>query len=173
MIIVEGMDNSGKTVLVNRLAGELRLVQVRNHIRHPQSMADLNNYFLAMISLDRDLNKGLILDRWPPISEPIYGGVLRGTSLMGQDTKDNYHRCIRNKAMLIWCRPPNSTLLDFGSREQMPGVVEKANQLIEAYDREMEFISKYLNIHIYDYTVDSYNSLSMEVQEFLRRHPGC
>lgn len=172
MVIVEGMDNSGKTVLVNQLAEELRLVQVRNNIRHPQSMADLNNYFLSILNLDRGLNKGLILDRWPPISEPIYGEVLRRTVLMSQSTKANYHRCVRNEAMLIWCRPPNSTLLDFGSREQMSGVREKADQLIEAYDREMEFISGYLNIHIYDYTVDSYNLLSLKVQEFLE-HQKC
>lgn len=172
MIIVEGMDNSGKTVLVNKLAEELRLVQVRNNIRHPQSPADLNNYFLSILNLDRSLSKGLILDRWPPISEPIYGEVLRGTNPMGQRIKANYHRCIRNEAMLIWCRPPNSTLLDFGSREQMFGVIEKADQLIEAYDREMEFISEYLKLHIYDYTVDSYNLLSMKVQEFLE-HQKC
>lgn len=57
--------------------------------------------------------------------------------------------------MIIYCRPPVEKILNFGSREQMAGVIERAERLIKEYDRLMfnVIVRKFeYPVLVYDYT---------------------
>lgn len=45
--------------------------------------------------------------------------------------------------LIIYCRPHLSTILRNGGRDQMPGVLENHQKIVEAYDRLMEELARF------------------------------
>jgi len=157
MIVVEGCDNSGKTTLIQRLAEELKLLSITNR-RKPQQRADVFHYTTDMVMLS--LHYSTIFDRWQAISEPIYGPICRGIGYLESGDTDFLHRVAQvAKPLLIYCRPRDSTILNFGERDQMAGVIENGPRLIAAYDREIKYASRWFPVVRYDFERDTYDSL--------------
>jgi GTPase SAR1 family protein len=125
-IIVVGMDNTGKTTLVNQLKEFYKCESIKspgpNYTR--QEMID-------EIKKDLDLPNKVILERFSILEELVYGNVLRNHSKFRLDDMD----WVRDyDFVIIYCRPEDKVIYNFGDREQMAGVIEEKEKLVEAWD---------------------------------------
>lgn len=151
MIIVEGMDNSGKTQLSAHLAEKFDL----KIIKRSGPPKDRASFVIDTIE-SLVLNPEVIFDRHPIISEGVYGPLLRGVNVFESEatTWEFYiDRLVVNNPLLIYCRPPDEKILSFGSRSQMGGVIDNARRLITGYDKMMKKVEERgLPIIRYDFT---------------------
>lgn len=165
MIIVEGCDNSGKTTLVAKLAQDLQLLSINNRKR-PQSLEEVNYYTLHMVQLS--MYHSTIFDRWQPISEPIYGPVCRGIDLIDSNSLARLLAITQEaKPLVIYCRPSLSTILNFGDRGQMEGVVQHGAELVSCYDSAMKTIAGILPVVKYDYEAHTYDEILNQARTHL------
>jgi GTPase SAR1 family protein len=137
LIVVEGPDNAGKSTLVHRLADDLKLVSVKNYTK-PKDEREIVAFVEAMIELYAPHIPRFIpiLDRFSLISEPVYGPLFRGKSVI--DPRRSIAMLGALNPRIVYCRPPIDLILDFKT-PQMEGVREKGRALVEAYDA---FIAK-------------------------------
>lgn len=129
IIVLEGMDNSGKTTLGHQLADDLQLTEV-HACRKPQVAQDIADY---QEWLEGSPNH-VVVDRHPAFSDLVYGPILRGRTPANWIMAQN----IRKHVFLVYCRPPDTQILNFKDRHQMSGVREKGPFLIKGYDGLME-----------------------------------
>lgn len=158
-VIVEGMDNTGKTTLIQLINREYARGYASAKVSlGPNCSADEQLTWLQMVLSQVDVtpNDLLVFDRFLPICDTIYGNVLRGGSLW--DIADLELERIRNcyNPLIIYCRPHMEKIVGFeDGREQMEGVVENSKALVEAYDETMEILMlKGFEVIRYDYEVD-------------------
>jgi len=169
LIIVEGCDNTGKSTLVQKLSGDMKLLTINNR-RRPETISDSWDYLYLVAPLAARFS--VIADRWQPISEPIYGPICRNTRIFTAREVELQHQYLTEwivgKATLIFCRPPLDRILQFGSREQMEGVIDNARRIVSAYDDEMarlEHHTEFFNVVRWDFAHDSYDALLARVRE--------
>jgi hypothetical protein len=151
MILLEGPDGSGKSLLGDRL-GRVLLAKLIHQGGPPQNYRDL----IARLQTQLD-NFGSILDRSPIISERVYGPILRGGMLASEVVLDQWtDRFIEAGWILIYCRPPDQILLDYAesrlakiareksykSEEHVRGVRDNMPKIISAYDETIELVRK-------------------------------
>ncbi len=133
IFVVEGMDNTGKTTLVQRLAEELNLCRVSTYCK-PKLQEHIWDYDAWL----RCCPQPLIMDRHPYVSELVYGSVLNRAPLV---TEAQTRKWAESRiAKIIYCRPPNENVLNFGDRPQMGGVVQNAVKLLTMYDMLFETV---------------------------------
>ncbi len=75
MIIIEGMDNTGKTTLIHQLSQQFKLPSARTGT-YPRKVSDILNWHNRASAAPRTL----ILDRHPAISDLVYGPIIRGST---------------------------------------------------------------------------------------------
>ena len=124
-IIVVGMDNTGKTTLVNQLKEFYKCESIKspgpNYTR--QEMID-------EIKKDLDLPNKVILERFSILEELVYGNVLRNHSKFRLDDMD----WVRDyDFIIVYCRPEDEVIYNFGDREQMDGVIKEKIEGNSAY----------------------------------------
>lgn len=74
-----------------------------------------------------------VFDRFPIIEEEVYGNLLRGKNMFDDEV---YNKSILDEIDgFVFCNPGLFRILDFGDREQMDGVEERALDLIDKYNR--------------------------------------
>ncbi len=162
LIIVEGMDNTGKTTLIQRVSEDLKLL-VMNNRKKPVNSDEMEKYLATVSSLA--LEYPVILDRLCTISEPVYGQLRKTGPVIDKDTLFTHMKQMSlARPMIIYCRPPTGVVLNFGDRPQMDGVIEKAPQLLEAYDHSMNRLAQmgFKVVH-WDYTNYNYNWILNQV----------
>lgn len=145
LIVVEGPDGSGKTSLIQRARQEItgKYFNIISHSCRPLYPWQISE---AVAILPAYAQTPTLLDRHPLISEPIYGPILRGESLVPGQWKDPILR--RNYlgmtvSRLIYCRPPADQILrNLNSRPQLAGVRECLESLIRAYDNEIQVLGE-------------------------------
>jgi hypothetical protein len=168
MIIVEGMDNTGKTTLVTLLAKEFNL-RVRKtpqeYITDPVKLLDWTNAELEYVD-----NVASIYDRFPLISEEVYGPIIRGSNVF-QGRPEFQGWADKHSALIIYCRPSLERILDFKDREQMTGVLTHAKGLISEYDRVIYLYRlQGCGVVLYNYThFDAYQRARSAVEQHLLR----
>lgn len=148
MIVVEGMDNSGKTTLVETLAKHFKYSPIHSP-----------GYCSEMLPWAKDsllIKKPRVYDRHPCISERVYGAVLRGKdefkSLWGEQIKRLF---VDKRPLIIYCKPPDSVIVQ-DLKDDMEGVEENSLKLICAYNRVMhELRLQGLLVIVYDFTEQS------------------
>ena len=129
MIIVIGMDNTGKTTLVKGLAEELRLPTVKSPGPIPQE--EQREWVLQQIT--SALSEDKIHERFALLEELVYGNVLRNKSTFEYD--DSYFRLLRAAdPIMVYVRPSNKNIFNFGESKQYPGVIEQKEKLLAAFD---------------------------------------
>jgi len=137
LIIVEGLDNTGKTTLVEELLKDIPTLKHRPSIGNthdPKQIADqaYHEAFLAP--------PGLISDRSRIISEYVYTPVLRARSL-AYDFEiwwSYIQRLVTRHHLIIFCRrDPLEILETFDERDQLPGVQEHLITLHHRYEAFM------------------------------------
>lgn len=161
MIIVEGMDGSGKSHLCYELSKRLGCY-VLQHKWRPKETKDLDVYRTKMEWIDHYLQGQLILDRFSPISESVYGPIVRGTSLveflhLTQLVLGSPIQCI------VFCDPPPEIIYEnLKSSSQMDGVREHHSKLVVRYRRIMSLLAENDKLRIlhWNYTTDSFDKLT-------------
>lgn len=153
MIIVEGMDNSGKTTLIENIKDGLETQGVQGHFEHSPShliaTGRIQDWLTWIeISLLPD-NQKYVYDRYPVLSEIVYGPILRGSNLLS--TTDHLERLKLLKPLIIYCRPDDDTIFDF-RKPEMKGVKENRDQLLAGYDRMTRSLYTHgFDIHMYNF----------------------
>lgn len=138
MIILEGPDGGGKTTLLDRLSKRFGLKQ------GPRASSSIDGPVNDLCAwVDDDLLKWgssplRVYDRYPLISEPVYGPICRGSvpDRMTQPWMRNRLNTFRSMSLVIWCIPPAKTVLDNiddSSDNQMDGVVSYAPAIWSSY----------------------------------------
>lgn len=151
MLILEGGDNAGKTTLCNKLAKLYAFPVV--HSPGPHEAEFLASWCFEQFSKDKGLLT--IYDRFPLISERVYGPLLRGRNVFQESELGRAAFAVLQAEvcpLIIYCRPPLDKVLDFGDRPQLEGVVERGRQMYEMYDTLFDDLRKEFNVVVYDYT---------------------
>lgn len=157
-IIVVGMDNTGKTTLVNQLKEFYKCESIKspgpNYTR--QEMID-------EIKKDLDLPNKVILERFSILEELVYGNVLRNHSKFRLDDMD----WVRDyDFIIVYCRPEDEVIYNFGDREQMTGVIEEKEKLVEAWDNLIIDLARIGFVIIpYDWTKMNLDSITKIIGE--------
>lgn len=152
VILIEGMDNSGKTTLVSKLASITGYTVV--HSSGPDK--DQVKSWLNWIFLRAEGGEDIIMDRCSLISEQVYGPELRGGSVF-QDTEwlGLWGRLMELNPKIVYCRPSRETICGtINNREQMEGVADHCLRLVEGYDSFFSYLteSDLAKFWVYDYT---------------------
>lgn len=169
-IIIEGMDNTGKTVLASRLAAEFDLPVITREgaSREP---SDLLRQILTYLVLD----PMVIYDRHPLLTEAVYGIILRDRDIFEPPITWGMYldRLWENEPFIVYCRPPVEAITNF-TDGQMSGVVEHAEELVGAYDRlRGELISRKFCMYEYNYLEpEDYLQLRNQLYQHLKYRRG-
>ena len=145
MFIFTGMDNSGKTTLVNRVSKNLGLPVVKSmgpdHTRDEKHI-----WFLDQMAREKAFPDSVLFDRFLPFEEMVYGKVLRGDAIYS--LKDL-------NPTIIYTRPHSSVIFNWDGREQMEGVIEKDKKLLAAWDDLMwGLMARGWKVQVYDYKTE-------------------
>lgn len=173
MIIVEGPDGGGKTTLVNKIhkAFELPLApKASDSLKGP--VPNLCRW------VDNDLlewgSKPLaIYDRYPLISEPIYGSAIRGKLPlpMTRSWMRSRTNTMRSLSLVIWCVPPfdvvKANVIDHPG-EHMTGVAEDIDAIWSLYAWQSN-VWPALSM-AYDYDSSSPEAQETHLYNLVRRH---
>lgn len=153
LVLIEGMDNTGKTTLAKNLLNELPGFSYLHNVK-PESQLEAFQNVVALMS--RGSKENIICDRVCIIGENIYGKVLRGNSYFTEDETRIIMKMLSSiTAMSIFCNPPLITVLSsINQRDQMEGVELNAKRLYEEY---LTFFHKYwkscgVDYRIWDFT---------------------
>jgi hypothetical protein len=130
-IIVEGMDGSGKTTLINDLMERFHYLVCTVNVKGPDQ--DFNTWWRAQLNSSRGPYMQ-IHDRFF-YSELVYGPVLRGYVNASTEVLHDVRTQLQANAMLIFCRPRYQRK---PTGPQMEGVVAHHRELKEAYDTLMQ-----------------------------------
>ena len=160
MIIVEGPDNSGKTTLISQLAKDLNRVTIKG-IR-PQTFWEIKTWCQVIEKFPWPV----ILDRFPLISEPVYGPIIRGVSLITREEALIELKLLN--PIIIYCRPSLSIIKDF-QLPQMAGVPNHIDKIVNAYDDWMVQIGRQNTMMVYNYEAHLYHQTLKEIKNELQR----
>lgn len=153
LIVVEGMDNTGKTTLVNKLAHKTGYTVIPS--RGPDK--DQVREWLKM-ALQKAMEDDVIFDRISLVSEEIYGPLLRGGSVFEPKEWDKlWAQFMLMNPAIIYCRPPREAIYgSISDREQMEGVSSNCSTLVDGYDYFFRMVLQNHStpFHVYDYTTD-------------------
>jgi hypothetical protein len=147
MIILEGPDNAGKSTLARQLSKLLEIPQ-----RHSERPDPAWTPLECLEHSSRQLRpQRAILDRIYAISEPIYGPVCRGKNALGDKARQAILDLYQRPYLIIYCRPRLATILANNGRDQMDGVVDNHNKLVQKYDDFMMDVCRFSKCTVIQY----------------------
>ena len=167
MIIVEGLDGSGKTTLVKHLYEELKL---NLRPRFSTSLGGPHEDLFDLVRKDFEHGVGVdhLYDRHPIISEIVYGSIIRGkfdSRLIGEEMQ-NWLR--EANPLLVMCAPPGKEMVkNIMEGDHMPGVKENIVPLMNGYSVAM-LSWNYPMIH-WDYINHDIEDLTVKVMDYVHR----
>lgn len=165
-IVVEGVDNSGKTTIALKLVKRLKGIYLKTEFIPPEreSLAQ----YATIIEAATYYGNGIVIsDRHAAVSDPIYGPIVRGWTKLEWD---EVLVQIANVEAFVYCRPSDDVIMrTISTREQMAGVVKNTHALIQAYDAFFgELESRTARVWRYDYTKDDTEVLAREIHKYAR-----
>lgn len=168
MIVIEGMDNTGKSSLMSRLCDEYGLEGY-----HSPGFKDYDlvvSWVLEAFNKDRGIP--IIYDRFPLISEAVYGPTLRGKNLfngspLGIRLQERFR--VEVKPLIIFCNPSTEVVEKWNEREQMRGVVENHKALLDAYVLLMDSLKPHYSIVTFNYAnPDDYGKVLEKIDSHMQ-----
>jgi len=185
MIIIEGMDGSGKTTLAKQISFRLGNIQIKRFVTSegPDDYDLLVERTRAVLTAHRNQvmrhqRPVVIYDRFPLISEAVYGTILRGKNHFDDDWLPLTDLFLAIDPIVIYCRPRlDSILRNIHETEdnQMDGVISKALELVNAYDELISWLQvKAHRMHsghiiVYSYDMDEVKDVESEVRRIYRK----
>lgn len=153
MMIFTGMDNSGKTTIVQKTAKKLGLPVVKSP-GPDHSVDEKHIWLLDQMTREKAFPGSVIFDRFLPFEEMVYGKVLRGDPIYSLD--DPYMKSLKDlNPTIVYTRPHSSTIFNWDGREQMDGVMEQKEKLLAAWDDLMwGLMARGWDVKVYDYQVE-------------------
>ena len=150
-IIVCGMDNTGKTTLCNSLSAKtgFKIIRIGGPKDSRESMMEDTLLYL------KDW-QSVIFERFPIFEEMVYGKILRGKSKFNYSDIESIRKY---KPIIIYCRPSDNVIFNFGSREQMKGVIEQKEKLLKEWDNLIFDTITGFKVIKFDYTKDELGNL--------------
>lgn len=173
MIVIEGPDGAGKTSLATKLHHQLDIpFAPKASDSKTGPVKELTDW------VDNDLltwgsQEVKIYDRYPLISEPIYGPVIRGgvPEKMTSQWMRSRINTFRSMALVIWCLPPFEFVdknVTNSADNQMEGVSEDIDALWALYAVATHTWSG--TGIVYDYTVRNTKPRDTHMINLIRRH---
>lgn len=150
MVIVEGVDGSGKTTLVNYLAGQFNLRAEKSP--GPVELGEYRAWIDTTIRREK-AGETWIYDRHAFFSEPVYSILRRECNYQVQSpvTVSQMRALINCNPTVIYCRPFEETILEgLLGNDQMEGVPEYWEDLLRRYDVLMKEMEQYFNVIYYN-----------------------
>ncbi len=129
-IIVEGMDNTGKSTLSDII---IKLFPQFQSVRRSGPFKTRED-FEKCWNMDMIEPESQVRDRIGCISEMIYGKTIRGGSIVGVDSWAYLLKYLHTGPLIIYCRPSENDIHTWGDREQMAGVKDNSQALLTNYD---------------------------------------
>lgn len=177
MIIVEGPDGSGKTILIKDVVKRLQLwvgtLSVKEPVKIVHSPGPLEQGLFEWAANALLLVKEpVVFDRFPYFSDIVYGPTLRKQTLM---TESGYRqlktRLKELDPLVIYCRPPVDTIVKSSKVwEQMKGVPENLTKIVKNYDQQLLYWMSDFKVFHYDFTQPENKKLLMTViDEYVRQ----
>lgn len=157
MIVLEGLDNTGKTTLAERLLAEFPQLTYRPSIGNKHKLAEISDGIEYEAMFDTPF---IISDRSRIISEYIYNPVLkRRPPVMGFETWMTYvSKFCQGDHLIIYCWLPMEVLdRTFADREQLPGVLENLPTLNLRYRKMMGMLDLLFTLNGRPNRVVAYN----------------
>jgi hypothetical protein len=165
IVIVEGPDGSGKTTLLKNLRSQsTQYFWVMSSSGRPKTIEQLKEA-VGYIGQSAYLKLHIICDRFPLISEAVYGPVVRGRCLLDQLDERNQkfleELLTGEIERIIYCRPPLEQIkYNLKENLQMTGVYQLIEKLVRRYDEVMdELRDSNVKVYNYDYTRSDLYSL--------------
>lgn len=178
MIIVEGVDNSGKSTLIKELLEEYPSLQFGGKPGGPPEKIgrdNLYNWWYDVVDSCPTETYKKVYDRFY-FSELVYGPVIRGGVSFHHDELATIMNKLRiHQPLIIYCNVPiNQVYKNFNKREQLKGVKENIHKLKEQYEDVMmtlqEDKKEDFRILRYDYTdPSSKENLDKELKNYLSK----
>jgi len=181
MLIVEGPDGGGKTTLITELQAQMDIA-----IMPKASRSDTGPDTRTLRKwVDQDLStpnhSPHLYDRYPLISEPIYGPLIRGHMADGFDDLQWFaSRCemIRQRsAAIVFCLPPfevthrNVMLNHDNSTKHMRGVRMKIRAIYEQYIVRCVLEAQAgTTVFVWDYTKEDAKRDFKDLMEIVERY---
>ena len=163
LVVIEGCDGSGKTSLVHELrrnVGDSYCLSISTS--RPRYDEDISSFLMAIAGLKAMIPGHVILDRFHPISELVYGSVLRGKPYSIQALQDR--AAFQMVDLIVYCRPPVSQMVaNLDKNPQMGGVREHMVELAERYDQLMNHLELYQEVVEYDYRRNDLSEITKRV----------
>jgi len=165
MFIVEGPDGAGKTTLISRLQDELQFEIMPRACTSEDGVDPLTLRDWVDQDMSRQNHWGGFYDRYPLISEPIYGPLIRGSVAVGfNEVKWFSTRTMmlrqRNPA-IIYCLPPKEVVLHNirqnhkATTHHLSGVLTHGSALYDSYCARAAIDSLVFDVWLWDYTKES------------------
>ena len=167
MIIVEGVDNTGKTTLIKQLKERFPLLEV---VKSPGPSPELGRWVCAEL-LQQQPAKTKIYDRFF-FSEFVYGPVLRD-SICFSDRESKLILGLLHVAypLIVICyRNVKDSLKTFNDREQMEGVENKYLHLVAGYQTVVEPMLEKYGFSYITHNFANSNAFEDEVVPRVARH---
>jgi len=160
-IVIFGCDNTGKSTLASQLVNYLNdgvdFTAESIHSLGPGKTVDEMLDFMDRNLAPKGSTHTRIFDRFPIIEESIYGPLLRGENkFAGIITK----KILDQVDLFVYCYPGLFTTLNWGDREQMDGVKDKALDIIAGYNRlAVKLKLAGYNVREYNFRCDDFRRL--------------
>lgn len=164
MLIFTGMDNSGKTTLVNKVSKDLGLPVVKS-MGPDHTKNEKHIWFLDQMTREKAFPGSVLFDRFLPFEEMVYGKILRGDAIYSLD--DPYMKTLKDlNPTIVYTRPHSSVIFNWDGREQMKGVIEKNKELLAAWDDLMwGLMARGWDVQVYDYKAEQEQEAEEEVHK--------
>lgn len=164
LIVIEGCDGTGKTTLMSQLRDLLPLrASFVTRSKRPPTYYDIcceTEWFEAV-----PRNQIVIVDRYPTISESVYGPLLRQENLVGGWPTETI---VQRIDLIVYCRPATRYVIENVRKgTHLEGVEQRTEALLSRYDAVMHQIgiqSKVRKIE-YDYVNDPLTKITRGIAE--------
>lgn len=180
LVVIEGPDGSGKSTLVRKIR-DFSLPQqfwCMSSARRYHDIKDVASFMSWLHDRPVETTR-LLFDRFPIISEWVYGPILRKSYFdipleryAFQTPQSAAHHIaaafmsLDSTPVIVHCRPPFATLAErVRGEEQMDGVVEHLQELYDRYDLIMGALKEDIMV----YELDPYDSVRLgKFEQFLQ-----
>lgn len=160
MIIIEGMDGTGKSTVASNIS------KMGYNVHHLQYSEKNEKGFLDLLKLD---DGKLVLDRGF-ITELVYGPILRNYSRISEEETNNLIKNYSAKnSKIIYLKTLKSDLLkrrkdDLEDFEMLSKYYEVLNS---KYDEIMKYLSNYFKILTINTSIENIAETNMLIKKFL------